>query len=88
MGFANHMVPLCLDFVLFFFFKETHASTHTSYTHQHPNKERRMISFSLNPLQDFFLIDLFDAGCTEPHEVILMLVLIGIVLGVCEVEYL
>ena len=47
-----------------------------------------MIPFSLNPLQDFFLIDLFDAGRTEPREVILMLVLIGIVLGVCEVEYL
>ena len=71
-GLANHMVPLCLVFFCLFvcFFKETHASTHTSYTHLHPNKERRRIPFSLSPLQDFLLIDLFDAGHSESCEVI------------------
>ena len=69
MGFTNHMVPLCLVFC-FCFFKETHTSSHTSYTHLHPNKEKRRIPFSLSPLQDFLLIDLFDAGLSEPHEVI------------------
>ena len=68
-GFTSHMVPLSLV-LSFFFFKETHASTHTSYTHLHPNKEKRRIPFSLSPLQDFLLIDLFDAGHSEPREVI------------------
>ena len=53
-----------------FFLKETHASTHTSYTHLHPNQEKKIIPFSLSPLQDLLLIDHFDADISEPCEVI------------------